>query len=59
MALQVLDEWFLSEVKNNKATVADRLEMFFFDADLMPLMVQVCAQRSLDSCAAIISCIRL
>jgi hypothetical protein len=41
----VLEDWFLSELKNTKATVTDRLEMFFFDADLVPLMVQV---RTLD-----------
>jgi replication factor C subunit 1 len=36
----VVPDWFLSDSKHRDASFRDRLDMFFFDTDLMPLFVQ-------------------
>jgi len=36
----VVPAWFLSDTQNKDASYRDRLDMFFFDTDLMPLFVQ-------------------
>ncbi|KAJ1476735.1 DNA polymerase III, clamp loader complex, gamma/delta/delta subunit, partial [Baffinella frigidus] len=36
----VFAEWFLNSNLHTKATLNERMDMFFFDSDLMPLFVQ-------------------
>jgi len=38
--LQISNDWFMDANKNKNASVSDRLEMFFYDSDLIPLLFQ-------------------